>query len=709
MTRRAVLKGVNAGLAMLGTMAVLPAGSSLAEVTAADGVSGRGPHKVRSIENVWIPMSDGTQIAARLWLPEDADRNPVPALMEYIPYRKRDGTRVGDESHHAYLASQGYACIRPDMRSSGDSQGLPQDEYVKQEQDDGVEIIAWLEKQPWCTGKVGMFGYSWGGFSCLQVAARQPPALKAIITQSASDDRYTDDAHYTGGCINESMFFWGSVWTAMSLRPPDPAIVGEQWREQWMRRLHGVDFYVGNWLTHQQRDTYWKHGSINEDYGSIRCAVYAVNGWVDPYRSVVARLLANLQCPRKGLVGPWGHQYPQDGDPGPAIDWPTEALRWWDYWLKGIDTGIMNEPMYRAWMQETPAMRGVHSVPGYWVGEDVWPSARIKMDTHYLTSVGLERRPAAEVARVLQSLQTVGITAPRWFVGNAENLDRELPTDQRVDDARSLCFDSAPVGGRIEIFGAPVVELDIAVDKPVAFLIVRVNEVDPGGLSRRLSYGVLNLTQRNSNEVPEPLAPGKRYRVRIQLQDCAQVIKDGNRIRVAVSTTYWPMIWPSPEPVTLTLFAGNSTLTLPVRPGRPEDAQLRTFARPLSHGNPGTTVVRAQTPRLEVFEWDPGAQKLTLRNDKNFGSVRLDAIGTQMSSESHERSEILDHDPTSARVEYGWKMSLKRDEWDTRCEAIVRMHLTQNDFVLGCDIKAYERDKEIFAKTWNRTIARRLV
>ena len=192
----------------------------------------------------------------------------------------------------------------PDIRGSGDSEGLPQDEYVKQEQDDGVEIIAWLARQPWCTGKVGQYGISWGGFSALQVAARQPPALKAIITHCSTDDRYTDDAHYEGGCIIQDMFVWGISHTANGTRPPDPAIVGERWREMWMERLNHLDFYVANWLTHQQRDAFWKHASVDEDYGQIKCAVYAVGGWVDAYNCAIPRMLAGLKCPRKGLIRP---------------------------------------------------------------------------------------------------------------------------------------------------------------------------------------------------------------------------------------------------------------------------------------------------------------------------------------------------------------------------------------------------------------------
>ena len=159
------------------------------------------PRPVRVIEHMLIPLKDGTKLAARIWLPEDAEQNPVPAILEYLPYRKRDGTYERDALTHPYLAGHGYAGVRVDLRGSGESTGLPFDEYAQQEQDDGVEVIAWLAAQPWCNGSVGMMGISWGGFNGLQIAARRPPALKAIVTICSTDDRYADDAHYMGGAF----------------------------------------------------------------------------------------------------------------------------------------------------------------------------------------------------------------------------------------------------------------------------------------------------------------------------------------------------------------------------------------------------------------------------------------------------------------------------------------------------------------------------
>jgi len=263
------------------------------------------PAKVKEVENFWIPLSDGTKLAARMWIPKDAEKKPVPALLEYLPYRKRDGTHVRDALTHPYFAGHGYAAIRVDMRGNGDSDGLMADEYLKQEQDDALEVIAWIARQTWCTGKVGMFGISWGGFNALQVAARKPPALKAIITICSTDDRYEDDVHYKGGTVLNEMLGWAATMLAYSSRPPDPEFVGNKWRKMWMNRLENEPFLAINWLKHPHRDAYWKHGSVCEDYAAIEAPTLIVGGWNDAYSNAIPRLMKGLRTTRKAIIGPW--------------------------------------------------------------------------------------------------------------------------------------------------------------------------------------------------------------------------------------------------------------------------------------------------------------------------------------------------------------------------------------------------------------------
>jgi uncharacterized protein len=704
LSRREVLRGLNSAMLALGAL-----GTQL--VYAADLKDVSGPHRVNLIENTWIEMPDGVKLAAHIWLPEGAQQHPVPAIFNYCPYFARLFTRAGDETRFPYYASHGYACVRVDIRGSGDSAGHPLDEYVAQEQDDGVEIIKWIAAQRWCTGAVGMEGLSWSGFNTLQVAARRPPALKATISHCSTDDRYADDAHYKGGCVIHDMFNWGTVFLAFQGQAPDPEIIGkEHWHERWLERLNAVDFNLGTWLEHPHRDQFWKHASVIEDYSQIQCPVYAIGGWVDGYKNTVFRLLSGLKVPRKGLVGPWTHIYPHRGVPGPAIGYLDEALRWWDHWLKGAETGIMAEPMLRVWMQDQSAKPHLATIPGRWVAEKAWPSARISESRYFLGTRGeLTATRGAESEVALNPVQTIGSASGNWCpsgAGAAKDLDIELPFDQRSDDARSLVFDSSPLTETIEILGAPVLTLDVAADKPVAFLAIRLNEVQPTGESTRVTYGILNLCHRDSHETPTELAPGRRYSVRLALDNTAHRFAAGNRIRVSISTTYWPMILPAPEPVTVKLFTAASSLTLPVRPSRAEDSELHQF---------GPAFVPAAAVRLidskpaqHVVEWDAIREKQIIRHDVGNGRVLLTDVNTQLVGESSMRCEIGEAD-SSAMIEYRYVMGWERAPWRPRTEASSRMTTTKEAFLMEGTLTAYNGEARVYSRTWNKTIPRRLV
>ena len=308
--------------------------------------------KVEVVELAWIPMPDGRKLAARLFLPKDR-KYAVPALLEYIPYRRRDGTRTGDDEMHIWFAAHGYGAARVDIAGMGDLEGLVEDEYAVREQKDALAVIEWLGTQSWCSGHVGMIGISWGGFNGLQIAAHRPPRLKAVVTMCSTDDRYACDAHYLGGCLLNDNFSWGGAFFNYAALPPDPAMVGEErWRDMWKERIEQHVNFPARWLQHQRRDDYWKQGSICENWNAIACPVFAVGGWLDGYTQTVFRLVDNLKSPCKGLIGPWGHKEPQRGIPGPAIGFLQECLRWWDQFLKGEDRGIMQDPDMRLWLQE---------------------------------------------------------------------------------------------------------------------------------------------------------------------------------------------------------------------------------------------------------------------------------------------------------------------------------------------------------------------
>lgn len=638
------------------------------------------PRPIREIEHTWIPLTDGTKLAARIWLPEDAETNPVPAILEYLPYRKRTGTFARDALTHPYLAGHGYAGVRVDIRGSGESDGLLFDEYTIQEQNDALELIAWLAAQSWCTGAVGMMGISWGGFNALQVAARRPPALKAIITICSTDDRYRDDVHYMGGALLRAGFGWAAFFFGAMCHPPDPALVGESWRATWLRRLENLPLFLEPWLRHQSRDSYWKHGSVCEDYAAIQCPVLAVGGWTDGYTNAIPRLLTHLPVPRKGLIGPWAHAWPHFALPGPQIGFLQEALRWWDHWLKNIDTGVMQEPMLRAWMTESVTPAPYHDeLPGRWIGETAWPPPGVVARRLYLTDAGLRTDETNLSPRPICSEQTVGKDCGSWCPFGAAH---DQAGDQRQDDARSLIFETPPLDRRIEILGAPIVTLDVASDKPLANLAVRLCDVHPDGASLRVSYGILNLAYRDGYETPAVLLPGHRYRIRIQLNDAGSVFPASHRIRLAISTAYWPMMWPSPETATVTVFAG--TLDLPVRAPNAADALLPALPPPETAAPEPTTAVHP-------------------------GVTRIDRLGIELGAESAFNAHIEPDDPLSAVVEMRQSQTISRDAWRTRIDTALRMSCTRDAFVLRATMRAWDGDEEVCHRSWDSEIPREFV
>jgi putative CocE/NonD family hydrolase len=671
----------------------------------------RFSHGVRVIENCWIPLSDGCRLAARIWLPANAEAAPVPAILEYIPYRKRDITRARDEPMHHYFAGHGYAAVRVDLRGAGESDGVLLDEYSQQEHDDALEVITWIARQPWCSGAVGMMGKSWGGFNSLQVAARRPPELKAIITVCSTDDRFRDDAHFMGGCLLNENLTWGSVLMSYNAYPPDPELVGERWRDMWRERLEHAVFFPELWLGHSRRDDYWKHGSVCENYGAIACPVYAIGGWSDAYSNAIPRLLAALKVPRKGLIGPWAHLYPHDGVPGPAIGFLQEALRWWDHWLKGVDTGIMAESMLRVWMQESvPPKPSQKNRPGRWVAETQWPSPRIGPQRHWLDANGLNSAPTDEARLDIRSPQTTGLSAGEWCGFGAPG---EAPPDQRADDGCSLTFDSEALPERVEILGAPVVTLEISADQPVAFVAVRLNDVAPDGASARVTYGLLNLTHRDGHEYPKFVTPGRRYQVTLALNDIAHAFPAGHKVRLAISSCYWPIAWPAPQPVTLSLFTGKSYVDLPVRPPDPRDAALLPFEPP-------------ECAAAEATEHRPAALKRIVERDRatnetvyTIGSggselatpklVRIKAIDLEIGQAMLKRFRIGDDDPEMAQAEIIHKTWFRRDQWQTRVETRTRLSSTADEFLLEADLEAYENEARFFTRSWSRRIKRELL
>lgn len=654
-------------------------------------------------------MRDGTRLAARLWLPLEADAHPVPAILEYLPYRQGDLTILADSRRHPYFAGHGYGSLRVDLRGTGNSEGILPDEYLVQEQEDALDILEWLAQQSWCNGSVGMLGISWGGFNSLQVAARRPPQLKAIISIGSSDDRYSDDVHYIGGALLASnMLSWAAYMLCINALPPDPQIVGDRWREMWRERLKQTPPYVHTWLSHPRRDAYWQHGSVCENYASIACPVYVVGGWADGYTNSVLRLLEHLQVPRKGLIGPWSHDYAYEAIPGPQIGFLQECVRWWDYWLKGIENGIMDEPMLHAWLQNSVAPQTYYAeMPGRWITEPVYPSANITPRDFFLNAHGLSDSPSEQAVELkVCSPQSTGLAAGEWC---PHGYPGEMPDDQRADDGYSLGFDSAAFDAPVEILGFPQLTLTVSADRPIAFLIARLCDVAPDGASLLVSRGVLNLTHRDSHAQPAPLEPHKPYTVSLVLNAAGHSLAVGHRWRLALSTTYWHYVFPAPETVTATIFCNaTARLTLPVRQPRAEDAALVPFGTAECAAPVASTLLRPPVYERRITR-DLTNQTVEFINRVDGGSRQLSDAGIEYESCVDETFSIREGDPLSAHISSRRMRQLKRAGLPVRVETFGTMRGDAQNFYVTNRLEAFEGETRILERDYEFSTPRDLM
>lgn len=656
-----------------------------------------GPEKVREIADLGIKMRDGTRLSARLWMPESTETRPVPAIVEYLPYRKRDGTCARDALTHPWFASHGYACLRIDMRGNGDSEGIMLDEYAPQEQADALDALDWIAAQSWCSGQIGMMGISWGGFNALQVAALRPAPLKAIITLCSTVDRFADDIHYKGGCLLGENLGWSGTMLSYSTRPPDPALVGDKWRTMWLERLEAQPHLLETWLAHQHRDAYWAHGSVCEDFSAIEAATLAVGGWGDAYKNAVPQLVEQLNAPAKGIIGPWIHKYPHFAAPEPRIGFLQEAKRWWDRWLKGLETGVEADPDLRLFVMDSEEPRPWYEErKGRWVAHDMGHSDYKRL---YLNGKCLAP-DAGPTDAIVNSPADTGQAAGEYC---AIWLGPDMPGDQRREDATSTLFETAPLDQPMEIAGAPKVRLTLASSASVAQLAVRLNDVRPDGTVARITYGVLNLTHRHDAAAPEPMPVDEPVEVHLSLDHIAYRLPAGHRLRLSLSNAYWPLIWPAPGPTRLRVTAGQVEIPLLAETGETVGFEPPTAAEPWAV----RTLREATNSRRTITDQTTGRVSLELHDD--FGEVEDLEHGLINGSIAREWWEIDPADPLSARGRNHWTDETRRGDWRVRTETWSALTADETHFHLTARIEAYEGDALVFERGFEKTIERKLV
>jgi putative CocE/NonD family hydrolase len=552
--------------------------------------------------DVRIPARDGAELSANIWrpvpLPEALDER-FPAILELIPYGKDNWRRAADITRGEWFAARGYVLCRVDVRGTGSSGGVALDEYTADETRDGYDAVEWLASQPWCDGAVAMWGISYGGFTAIQVAALRPPHLRAIVPVMATDDRYVDDVHYRGGCVTVSELSQYAVsQVAMNAMPAEAAFRGAAWRDEWLARLEATPPWLFAWLRHQTDGPYWRLGSLAPDYGAIDAAIFNIGGWNDSYVDPAFRMQARCPAPSHTIVGNWHHSWPHDAEPGPNLDELHEIDRFLDRHLRGTDNGWDTEPPV-VWFERefAPPEPFPSGSPGRWRAAVAYPHPETRTHDFFFgegavplvgrlvqpgssggESVDGDDAPAEVDA--FRHRPTAGTRGPlSWGAGSAPN---GLARDLRRDEDAGPTYTSAPLDEALEVLGVPEVIVHLEVDAPVATLSVRLSDVAPDGSVALVSAGVLNLTHRRSHTDPEPMAPGVVEEIRVPLRTAGYRWLPGHRMRVALASSLWPVLWPSPYPATFVVHRGAATpsrLELPVVPpaGGPGDATVPSF------------------------------------------------------------------------------------------------------------------------------------
>ena len=655
------------------------------------------------IDHLAIP-ANGLSLGARLWRPADAEQHPVPAIVDYHPYRSSDGSALADEGIYALLAARGYACIKLDVRGTGNSNGLHLDQFDAAYWTDAVEALAWIAAQPWCNGRTGMTGLSWPAHASLMVATHQPPSLGAILPVDGADDRYLN--RYQGGCLLVYAVWHGAQLSGMHLRPPLPWVVGEQWRDMWLQRLKAYRNYFEIWGAHPTFDSYWHAGSAKRVFDRIACPILATVGWADTgYAVALPTLLKESVALRAAIAGPWGHCFPHAARPGPGFDFVDLAARWFDHTLKGAAKDVQQWPKLTAWLIESHEPRpDLMERPGFWVEEGAWLPRSVAMQRHGFAPGRLGREVRSDAKAVVRSPLSVGASSGEWMPWYPAGSGAHLPEDQREADGLSLCFEGEPVATDTELLGQPLLSLAVSSDQVCGQIVARLCDVAPDGTSMRITYGFLNLSHRDGDEHPVPVEPGQSYQVKIPLAPIGWCLRSGHRFRIAISTSYFPIVWPAPRHATLTFDLATCELMLPLLQAGERCAPPAPAAPAHRPGLAATTLRAPRLARLRTF--DVGSSVVEIVVDEDNGEVRLELDGLTFGSTMKRTYSVAANDPLSARCATSATWTLSRGDWTTKVVVDAEVTSDGDSFLVNTRISAHEGEHEVFARRDSKTIRR---
>ncbi|MBK8024301.1 MAG: CocE/NonD family hydrolase [Chloroflexi bacterium] len=521
-------------------------------------------------KDVEMTTRDGVILRADIYRPNTSE--PVPALLERIPYGK--GFGASKLPFALMAADRGYAVIVQDTRGrwASEGDGAP---FIHESQD-GYDAVEWAARQPWCDGQVGMFGASYTGYTQLAAAAIRPPSLKAIVPAVTFCNAY-DTTFHGGVPALGTMVSWGLGAQAMHaiVRMPD-SLEKLGWLGAWIAAVdgmaqgktfghlplrdmpligrEGVQDHVGQVLAHPTYDDYWK--ALTCAHEALTLPMLHIGGWYDIFLSSTLSDFAGIAAAgntrQKLIIGPWTHDNfePVVGEVDFGIQsagmlvLPEEIhLRWFDYWLKGNDNGVMDEPPVRLFVMGE----------NQWRMENEWPLARAQNTPYYLHSGG--RANTLNGDGVL-SPEAPADEAVDTFVYDPRNpvptrggplccSGSALPAgayDQREVEARPdvLVYTTPPLDRDVEVTGPLEVHLWASTTAPDTDFTAKLVDVEPCGYARNLADGIVRARYRRSVEQADPIQPGEVYEVVIRLAGTSNLFKAGHRIRVEISSSNFP-------------------------------------------------------------------------------------------------------------------------------------------------------------------------
>lgn len=663
------------------------------------------PYKIKVLPALRIRMRDGVELAVKIIRPDAEGK--FPTVLACSPYRILPILQAASESEFAtavnaphHLAEHGYISVNYDVRGTGASGGASPDIYSEATRLDGYDMVEWIAAQPWSNGNVGMWGKSYGAVMTWQVAALAPPHLKAIIVCSGTEDLYRDWT-YPGG-VPRSFFIFGgytAMMVAANFAPPDPESAGEKWGDIWEEHLKSNVPWSIEFLQHQTDDAYWRARSVRPDYDRIKCPVFVIEGWSDWYQTAELRAFANLKVPKRALIGPWSHYWPENAVPGPRIDARSEYLKWFDQFLKGADTGVLAEPPVTIFVKRYQAPAPMYrEEPGFWRQEKEWPLARTCSTPMYLGPVGrLERQAGAnEMAEYDSYAYRASVGATSGILARGNIGPWAMPLDQRPDEAYSLTYTSPPLEADLEVTGNPVAEIFVSSSADVAYFVVKVCDVAPDGTSKLICDGALNATHRSSDSDPEPLIPDEIYRLQFDLRSIAYIFPAGHRIRVDISSADFQNAWPVSKPAINSLVRGAnhpSRVILPVAP-----SQVPPLPKPELRPSPNPLPETIARPEYNIT-YDLINQTTTLRtvNTLVYGSVH---------GASRATYTVSDLNPAEVVIENSIDYIIARSGGDIIMKVRMTTASDEREFRHRVDLEVTMDGKSRFSKSWAISVPR---